>query len=29
LVLLTCADWDGARYLSNVVVTATPRAARG
>ena len=28
LVLLTCADWDGARYLSNVVVTATPGPAR-
>lgn len=25
LVLITCEDWDGARYLSNVVVTATPR----
>jgi LPXTG-site transpeptidase (sortase) family protein len=25
LVVLTCEDWDGARYLSNVVVTATPR----
>lgn len=24
LVLLTCEDWDGARYLSNVVVTAVP-----
>lgn len=24
LVLITCEDWDGARYLSNVVVTATP-----
>lgn len=24
LVLLTCEDWDGTRYLSNVVVTATP-----
>lgn len=23
LVLVTCEDWDGARYLSNVVVTAT------
>jgi sortase (surface protein transpeptidase) len=25
LVIVTCADWDGSRYLSNVVVTATPR----
>lgn len=25
LVVLTCENWDGARYLSNVVVTATPR----
>lgn len=25
LVLVTCEDWDGERYLSNVVVTATPR----
>lgn len=24
LVLLTCEDWDGTRYLSNVVVTAIP-----
>jgi LPXTG-site transpeptidase (sortase) family protein len=24
LVLITCADWDGERYLSNVVVTAVP-----
>ncbi len=24
LVLITCEDWDGERYLSNVVVTATP-----
>jgi hypothetical protein len=24
LVLLTCADWDGSRFLSNVVVLATP-----
>lgn len=24
LVLLTCEDWDGERYLSNVVVTARP-----
>lgn len=24
LVLLTCEDWDGSRYLSNVVVIATP-----
>jgi len=26
LVLITCEDWDGERYLSNVVVTATPVA---
>ena len=26
LVLITCEDWDGERYLSNVVVIATPRA---
>lgn len=26
LVLVTCEDWDGERYLSNVVVTAAPRA---
>ena len=26
LVLLTCEDWDGTRYLSNVVVTAVPAA---
>jgi LPXTG-site transpeptidase (sortase) family protein len=25
LVLVTCEDWDGERYLSNVVVVATPR----
>ncbi|MFC7494097.1 MULTISPECIES: class F sortase [unclassified Nocardioides] len=25
LVLVTCEDWDGARFLSNVVVVATPR----
>lgn len=25
LVLITCEDWDGTRYLSNVVVTASPR----
>lgn len=25
LVVLTCEDWTGERYLSNVVVTATPR----
>jgi hypothetical protein len=25
LVLVTCEDWDGERYLSNVVVIATPR----
>lgn len=24
LVLITCEDWDGSRYLSNVVVTAVP-----
>ena len=24
LVLITCEDWNGTRYLSNVVVTATP-----
>ena len=24
LVLITCEDWDGRQYLSNVVVTATP-----
>ncbi|WP_243057693.1 class F sortase [Nocardioides sp. SR21] len=24
LVLITCEDWDGTRYLSNVVVTAVP-----
>ncbi|MET3962006.1 LPXTG-site transpeptidase (sortase) family protein [Marmoricola sp. OAE513] len=24
LVLTTCTDWDGVRYLSNTVVTATP-----
>ena len=24
LVVLTCEDWDGARYLSNVVVVADP-----
>lgn len=27
LVLLTCEDWDGSRYLSNVVVVAEPTAA--
>lgn len=26
LVLITCEDWDGERYLSNVVVIATPAA---
>lgn len=26
LVLVTCEDWDGERYLSNVVVTAVPAA---
>jgi hypothetical protein len=25
LVLVTCEDWDGERFLSNVVVIATPR----
>lgn len=25
LVLVTCEDWNGERYLSNVVVTAAPR----
>ncbi len=25
LVLVTCEDWNGEAYLSNVVVTATPR----
>ena len=29
LVLLTCEDWDGTRYLSNVVVTAVPVADAG
>jgi LPXTG-site transpeptidase (sortase) family protein len=24
LVLITCEDWDGTRYRSNVVVTAQP-----
>lgn len=24
LVIVTCEDWDGEQYLSNVVVTATP-----
>ena len=24
LVLVTCEDWDGTRYLSNVVVVAKP-----
>lgn len=24
LVLLTCSDWDGSQYLSNVVATAVP-----
>jgi LPXTG-site transpeptidase (sortase) family protein len=28
LVLLTCEDWDGTRYLSNVVVTALPARVR-
>ncbi|KQP65129.1 peptidase C60 sortase A and B [Nocardioides sp. Leaf285] len=26
LVLLTCEDWDGSRYLANVVVVAEPTA---
>jgi LPXTG-site transpeptidase (sortase) family protein len=26
LVLVTCEDWDGQRFLSNVVVNAAPRA---
>jgi sortase (surface protein transpeptidase) len=26
LVLITCEDWNGVEYLSNVVVTATPAA---
>ena len=26
LVLITCEDWDGQRYRSNIVVIATPRA---
>lgn len=26
LVLVTCEDWDGTEYLSNVVVTAVPAA---
>lgn len=29
LVLLTCEDWTGTRYLSNVVVTAVPDGAAG
>ena len=29
LVLVTCEDWDGERYLSNVVVIATPRVRPG
>lgn len=28
LVLVTCEDWDGERYLSNVVVTAAPVSGR-
>ena len=24
LVIITCEDWDGVQYLSNVVVTARP-----
>ena len=27
LVVVTCEDWDGEEYLSNVVVTATPTRA--
>ncbi len=27
LVLVTCEDWDGTRYLSNVVVVAKPSRA--
>ena len=27
LVLVTCEDWDGTRYLSNVVVVAKPTSA--
>ena len=27
LVLITCEDWNGVEYLSNVVVTATPAVA--
>lgn len=27
LVLITCTDWDGTRYLSNVLVTATETTA--
>ena len=29
LVLITCEDWNGVEYLSNVVVTATPIRAGG
>ncbi|MFA6575020.1 MAG: class F sortase, partial [Nocardioides sp.] len=25
LVVITCEDWDGSQYLSNVVVVAEPR----
>ena len=28
LVVVTCEDWNGSVYLSNVVVTATPTATR-
>ncbi len=28
LVVVTCEDWNGVEYLSNVVVTATPAAGR-
>lgn len=28
LVVVTCADWDGTQYLSNVVVTAVPLHTR-
>ncbi len=29
LVLVTCEDWDGQRYLSNVVVIASPSGGAG
>ncbi|HWU21263.1 MAG TPA: class F sortase, partial [Nocardioides sp.] len=28
LVVVTCTDWDGVRYLSNTVVTAVPLGGR-